>query len=67
VKKLILEMEIDDLDSAHAGDQIADAVRTLEAIAERFQGGEQVKSQSDVILDSVEDDELIGNWRIDPL
>jgi hypothetical protein len=65
--KLILEIDIDNLDGTHAADQIGDAIHSLESFREQlYSGREKPKYQSDVVLDSVEDDELIGNWRIEP-
>lgn len=63
--KLILEMELDE-EPLHAGDQIVDAINSLASFKNRlWNDREYPERQSDLILDSGEDDALIGNWRIE--
>lgn len=63
--KLTLEMDIDWMFPFHAGDQVQDAINSLEKLKEQLYNSNEVGTPSDVILDSQEDDKLIGNWRID--
>lgn len=64
MKKLILEIDID-TDPSHAGDQVSDAIAELEKLKNQLYSGKPVKNQSDIILDTTDDDELLGTWRID--
>lgn len=62
--KLTLEMDIDS-DPQHAAEQLTDAIASLSCLRESFCDGVRPQSQSNLLVDSMDDDELIGNWRID--